>query len=104
MSDLAELQRKKSELLAGDKPPRAREAAKRLGVSEAEYVALSCGDTSVMLDRDAFVSILQALHRASEVMALTRNDAVVLEHHGVYRNPVIKHSHVISPIRTWICV
>lgn len=95
MMDYSQLNQQKNELLNSDKPPRAREAAKRLGISEAEYVALSCGGTSVMLDKEAFVSILQALHRAGEVMALTRNEAVVLEHHGVYRNPVIKHSHVI---------
>lgn len=98
MSKTMELQRRKAELLATDKPPRAREAARQLGVSEAEYVALSCGDadaTNRRLKRDGFVSILQALHQAGEVMALTRNEAVVMEHHGVYRNPVVKHNHVM---------
>lgn len=98
MSKTMELQRRKAELLASEKPPRAREAAKQLGVSEAEYVALSCGDGDAAnrrLKREGFVAMLQALHQAGEVMALTRNEAVVMEHHGVYRNAVVKHNHVM---------
>lgn len=95
MSDVLNLKQQKATLLAGDKPPRAREAAKQLSISEAEYVSLSCGETVHALNTDTLLDLINQLHRIGEVMALTRNDVIVLEHHGIYNNPVSKHGHVI---------
>lgn len=96
MSDLLfNLKQQKQELLAAEKPPRAREAAKKLNISEAEYVALSCGESVYALNADLLLELLSQLHSVGEVMAITRNDAVVFEHHGIYNNPVIKQNHVI---------
>lgn len=95
MSDLFNLKQQKAELLAGEKPPRAREAAKKLNISEAEYVALSCGESVYALNTELLLDLFKQLHRLGEVMALTRNDAVVLEHHGIYSNPIIKQNHII---------
>ena len=96
MSDLLlNLKQQKQELLAAEKPPRAREAAKQLYISEAEYVALSCGESVYALDCEFLVALIKQLHQIGEVMALTRNDAIVFEHHGVYSDPVIKQNYVI---------
>lgn len=62
---------------------RAREAAKQLGVSEAQYVALGEADEVSALNKQ-FSSLLEQLSGAGELMALTRNDCMVFEHHGRY--------------------
>ncbi|WP_319558295.1 ChuX/HutX family heme-like substrate-binding protein [Thiomicrorhabdus sp.] len=85
---------KKQNLLAEKQPPRAREAARRLGVSEAEYVALSCPGSATALDALSFSELLLELHRLGEVMVLTRNDTAVMEHYGVYANPQLRHGSV----------
>lgn len=95
MSNFEALRQQKQDLLAEKRPPRAREAAKKLGISEAEYVALSCGETCSPLDSKRFSDVLLQLEAIGEMMALTRNDAMVLEHHGVYREGVVRHNHVI---------
>ena len=95
MSDLSNLKQQKATLLKGDKPPRAREAAKKLNISEAEYASLSCGETVHALNTERLLDLINQLHRIGEVMALTRNDVIVLEHHGIYNHPVSKHGYVI---------
>ncbi len=95
MTALKELQQQKKTLLLKERPPRAREAAKLLGISEAEYVALSYGETCTMLDNNRFTEILLQLETVGEVMALTRNDAMVLEHHGTYQGGTKGKNHVI---------
>lgn len=95
MNLLNELIKQKADLSAQDRPPRAREAAKTLGISEAEYVALSCGDSCISLDTSRFEELLFELEPVGELMALTRNDVMVLEHHGVYRDAQSRHGHVI---------
>ena len=64
---------------------RIREAARRLDVSEAELVALGCGETVTRL-RPEFDKILGGIEKLGYVMALTRNDEVVHERKGVYLN------------------
>lgn len=64
---------------------RIREAAKRLEVSEAELVALGCGDNVTRL-RPEFDKILANIEKLGYVMALTRNDEVVHERKGTYLN------------------
>ncbi|KUJ71067.1 ChuX/HutX family heme-like substrate-binding protein [Thiomicrospira sp. WB1] len=90
-----ELLNKKQDLQALTHAPRAREAAQTLGVTEAEYLALELGQSVTAVKMDALVSLFQSLHSLGEVMALTRNRAVVFEHHGVYRSPSIKHNNLM---------
>lgn len=71
--------------LKNEGPIRIREAASRLGVSEVELVALSCGETVTRLTPN-FAAILQEIESLGKVMALTRNDEVVHERKGVYLN------------------
>lgn len=61
---------------------RIRDAAKQLGVSEAELVAVS--DTSIRL-QDNMKEILKDVPSLGYVMALTRNDFAVHERKGEYR-------------------
>lgn len=64
---------------------RAREAAKRLQVSEAELVAAQCGVTAIPLQ-----GLPQAMFRAlppfGRVMVLSRNEHCVHERHGEYED------------------
>lgn len=62
---------------------RIRDAAEQLGVSEAELLALSCGGTATRLSAD-WIWLIRALPKLGRVMALTRNDHAVHEHHGRY--------------------
>ncbi len=78
--------------LRGEQPGiRARDAAARLGVSEAELVASRCGDGAVRLRPD-WGQLVQALPGLGTVMVLTRNEHVVHEKIGrfdkisVFRN------------------
>lgn len=72
--------------LKKDQPKlRIRDAAKILGVSEAELVALGISKNVVRLTTD-WHNLLEELHTLGTVMALTRNDDAVHERHGVYTN------------------
>ena len=64
---------------------RIRDAAERLGVSEAELVATSCGDGTVRLGGD-WSRFLERLEELGPVMALTRNEHAVHEKEGVFRD------------------
>lgn len=65
---------------------RIRNAAEQLGVSEAELVATSIGETVTRL-RPEFAAILTEVEKLGKVMGLTRNDECVHERKGVYLNP-----------------
>lgn len=62
---------------------RARDLAQKLGVSEAELLAVERGAVRLKPDWKALLAALPSLGR---VMALTRNEAVVHERKGVYAN------------------
>jgi putative hemin transport protein len=62
---------------------RIRDAADKLGVSEAELLATGLGDTVTRLDNDA-ASLLHALPEVGRCMALTRNAHAVSEVRGLY--------------------
>lgn len=64
---------------------RIRDAAKQLGVSEAELVATQIGETVRRLEGD-FRELLKDVPALGYVMALTRNDTIVHERKGVYEN------------------
>ncbi|GAB3319240.1 hemin-degrading factor [Larkinella ripae] len=64
---------------------RIRDAAKQLGVSEAELVATGVGETATQLDGD-FRELLKEVPTLGFVMALTRNESVVHERKGEYKD------------------
>lgn len=70
-------------LLADEPALRIREAAKRLGVSEAELLVTRTG-AGVRRLKGPWPEIVGKVGELGEVMALTRNDEVVHERHGVY--------------------
>lgn len=62
---------------------RERELAQQCGVSEAELVSAFCGQSATRISTD-FAVLFPGLEALGEVLALTRNDSVVLEKVGVY--------------------
>jgi putative hemin transport protein len=60
---------------------RVRDAAARLGVSEAELVATDCGSGTVRL-QPRWGDILKDMPSLGRIMALTRNESVVHERYG----------------------
>ncbi|MBD2752060.1 hemin-degrading factor [Spirosoma validum] len=62
---------------------RIRDAAKQLGVSEADLLATQLGETVQRLEGD-FRELLKDVPTLGYVMALTRNDNIVHERKGVY--------------------
>lgn len=62
---------------------RIRNAAQTLGVSELELLLTRLGD-GVCLLRRQFAELLKDLEQIGPVMALTRNEQVVHERHGIY--------------------
>ncbi len=79
---------------------RARDAAARLGVSEAELTASRLGTDTVRL-RPEWATLLPALGDLGYIMALTRNEHCVHERKGVYRDVTVMGSGqmgmVLSP-------
>jgi putative hemin transport protein len=71
---------------------RIRNAADRMGVSEAELVATGCGEHVTRLD-GGWSALLSELETLGPVMALTRNDAAVHEKTGVYHNVSFTEAH-----------
>lgn len=69
---------------------RIRDAAVRLGVSEARLVATGCGENAIRLSPNGaekgWGEILLQLPSLGHVMALTRNEHCVHERHGLYRD------------------
>jgi len=65
---------------------RIRDAATRLGVSEAELLVTDCGNTVTRLDCDS-QQLLKAVPTWGRVMALTRNGDCVHERKGIYSDP-----------------
>lgn len=85
--------RQAHERLKSEQPGlRAREAAMKLGVSEAELAASRVGDGVIALDAD-WGEVLKSLTSLGEVMALTRNEHCVHEKHGVYDKISIGPGH-----------
>jgi putative hemin transport protein len=66
---------------------RRRDAAERLGVSEAEIVAALARAGEATALRPEWRSILERIPALGTVMALTRNDACVIEKIGTYSAP-----------------
>src|SRR3546814_7816174 len=89
-SAVAELAGRRAALKDAEPKLRARDAAQRLGVSEAELVASGCpSGTAVLLDA-GIGRLIERLPELGEVMALTRNDHAVHEKVGRYGNITIQ--------------
>jgi putative hemin transport protein len=84
---------------------RIREAAKQLGLSEAQLLATTVGKDCIRLEGD-WPAFLKRLPDLGYVMSLTRNDGCILEHKGVFEKVSTfgRGSHwmatVIGPIET----
>ncbi|MGQ9897711.1 MAG: hemin-degrading factor [Acidobacteriota bacterium] len=81
-----------SQLRQAEPKLRIRDAATKLGVSEAQLVALGCGATATRLSAD-WGSFIRELESLGPVMALTRNNGAVIEKDGYYRNVEIFAGH-----------
>ncbi len=84
-----------TELKSREAGVRARDAAKTLGVSEAELVACTPGVVRV---GDDWATILEAIPTLGEVMALTRNEGVVSEVIGRYESVEINRSMAMGQV------
>lgn len=73
---------------------RARDAAARLGTTEAALVACGATGPATPLRRD-WAGLIGALPRAGRVMALTRNEHAVHERHGAYLNVSSGPGHIL---------
>lgn len=71
---------------------RIRNAAEKLGVSEATLLATQVGETVTRL-RPEFSAILSEIEKLDKVMALTRNEECVHERKGIYLNPDFSSPH-----------
>jgi len=71
---------------------RIRDAAKQLGVSEVELLVTDCGKTVTKLMNN-FPKLLQEFHMLGRIMALTRNDEIVHERKGEYKNVEVIDGH-----------
>jgi putative hemin transport protein len=75
---------------------RIRNAAEMLGVSEAELLAIDCGETVTRLEIKNWGEFLPKLESLGRVMALTRNDQFVHERKGVYENLEMFAAHKMA--------
>jgi len=67
----------------------ARDAAKALGVGEAQIIASRCGASAVRLST-RFRELVEAMPALGPVKTMARNEAVVLEKWGVYERVEIE--------------
>jgi putative hemin transport protein len=79
-----ELQERYSQLKNDRANMRIRDAARELGVSEAELVALNCGTPSATRLGGPWGEFVKRLSSLGRVMALARNEAAVHERKGRY--------------------
>lgn len=77
---------------------RIRDAAKELGVSEAELLATRAGEGVTRLEGD-WTKLLKSLPKLGRVMCLTRNEAAVHERYGEFRQIDFFHGmgQVVGP-------
>ncbi len=73
---------------------RRRDAARRLGLSEAELVLALAQEGEAQRLRPEWQAILESVPSLGPVMALTRNDACVIEKTGTYHAPEFGNAHV----------
>lgn len=77
---------------------RARDAAAHLGVSEAELIDSGCGETAVRLDLEDPGRLVEAIAPLGEVLALTRNEHVVIEKTGPIESVEVHRGHGVGSV------
>jgi putative hemin transport protein len=87
-----------SQLLQEKPKTRIRDAAKELGVSEAELLATGCGGAVTRLEGD-WTQLIREFPRLGRVMCLTRNEAAVHERYGDFQKIDFFHGmgQVVGP-------
>ncbi|MBU8544957.1 MULTISPECIES: hemin-degrading factor [Roseomonadaceae] len=75
-------------------PVRARDAAQRLGTTEAALVACGATGTATPLKND-WGALFAALPRLGRIMALTRNEHAVHERHGAFVDVSAGPGHIL---------
>lgn len=87
-----------SDLLVEEPKLRIRDAASRLGVSEAELLATRCGNGVTRLTGE-WSDVIKELPRLGRVMCLTRNEHAVHERYGDFRQIDFFHGmgQVVGP-------
>lgn len=83
-SEIHDLRARREALLAAEPRLRARDLATKLGISEAELVALGREDAQATPLRPDWFNIIADVPTLGRVMALTRNESCVHERKGVY--------------------
>ena len=78
------VRKRHSELTKEQQSLRAREIARLVGVSEAQWVSASCGPIKSIRLSVTPQTLFKELRLLGPVMALTRNDSCVHERHGEY--------------------
>lgn len=88
--DADDLLSREAALQRGARPLRMRDAAEALGVPEAALLEARRPGGSVVRLRAPFADILRRMPEAGDVLALTRNDACVIESRGTFPAPEIE--------------
>ncbi|WP_293336013.1 ChuX/HutX family heme-like substrate-binding protein [Parvibaculum sp.] len=83
-SPLSPLLERRAAILAEEPKLRARNLAERLGITEAELVALGSAEAEITQLRPEWQQIIASVGALGRVMALTRNESAVHERKGVY--------------------
>lgn len=93
-----DLKQRWEDLLAEKPKTRIRDAARELGVSEAELLATRCGDSVTRLTGD-WSKLIADLPKLGRVMCLTRNEAAVHERYGDFQKIDFFHGmgQVVGP-------
>jgi putative hemin transport protein len=65
---------------------RARDVARALNLSEAQWVAAQCGPIKSLRLKGTGQSVFRQIQSLGQVMALTRNESCVHERHGAYQD------------------
>lgn len=86
---VADLRRRWQEYQSENRRAFRHDAAHAFGVSEAELLAVECGDTVTRLDGD-WQELLKQFKNLGRVMTITRNEHIVHERKGNY-HPVSFH-------------
>lgn len=88
--DPDDLLAREAALERGSRPLRLRDAAEALGVPEAALLEARRPGGSVVRLRPPFADLLRRMPEVGDVLALTRNDACVIESRGTFAPPEIE--------------
>ena len=88
--DVQDLLAREAALQKGARPLRMRDAAEALGVPEAALLEARRPGGSVVRLAAPFADLLRRMPEAGPVLALTRNDACVIESKGTFAPPEIE--------------